>query len=101
MAVNFIVQCVSFVSGVDHQEEVVSAMNYQVLLIPILQRFSMQTLVSLISANGKVNIHHDNVMLLAVDFDGYPNPLNMTLSPPGPSIAGGTVLLMCSCSDSH
>ena len=60
------VQCIAFVSGVDHQEEVISAMNYQVLLIPILQKFSMQTLVSLISANGKVNIHH-NVMLLAVN----------------------------------
>ena len=60
------VQCISFISGVDHQKEVVSAMNYQVLLIPILQKFSMQTLVSLISANGKVNIHH-NVMLLAAN----------------------------------
>ena len=94
MAVNFMVQCISFVSGVDHQEEV-SAMNYQVLLIPILQRFCMQTLTSLISANGKVNINH-NVMLLIVNFDGYPNPVNMTLSPPGPSIVGGTVLLMYS-----
>ena len=31
-----------------------------------------------------------------VNFDGYPNPVNITLSPPGPSVAGDTVSLMCS-----
>ena len=35
-------------------------------------------------------------MLPTVNFDGYPNPVNMTLSPSGLSIAGDTVSLMCS-----
>ena len=60
----------------------------------------MQTLVSLISANGKVNINH-NVMLLIVNFDGYPNPVNITLSPLGPSIAGGSYSFADVLSDSH
>jgi hypothetical protein len=36
-------------------------------------------------------------MLPAVKFDGYPNPVNITLSPSGSRIiAGDTVSLMCS-----
>ena len=35
-------------------------------------------------------------MLPTVNFDGYPNPVIMTLSPSGPSIAGETVSLTCS-----
>ena len=35
-------------------------------------------------------------MLSTVDFDRFPNPVNMILSPSGPSIAGDTVSLMCS-----
>ena len=35
-------------------------------------------------------------MLSAVNFDPYPNPVTMTLSPPGPSVAGDTVSLTCS-----
>ncbi len=35
-------------------------------------------------------------MLPTVNFDRYPNPVNITLSPSGRSIAGDTVSLMCS-----
>ena len=31
-----------------------------------------------------------------MNFGRYPNPVNMTLSPPGPSVAGDTVSLTCS-----
>jgi hypothetical protein len=39
-------QFVSIVDSVLHQEEVVSAVSYQVLLIPVLTRPSMLTFVS-------------------------------------------------------
>ena len=42
------VQFVSFVNGVSQEKEVAFTVNYQVLLIPMLPRFSMQTLVGLI-----------------------------------------------------
>ena len=35
-------------------------------------------------------------MLSAVNFSPNPNPVTMTLSPPGPSVAGETVSLTCS-----
>jgi hypothetical protein len=36
-----------------------------------------------------------------VNFDPYPNPVNITLSPSGPSAAGDTVSLMCSATLVH
>ena len=36
----------SFVDGVVHQKEIVYAVNYPALLIPVLHKFSMQILVS-------------------------------------------------------
>jgi hypothetical protein len=81
------VQFVSFVSGVDHQQGVVSAVNYQVLLILTLPTYSMPILVSLIKIMQKY--YSPVIMLPTVNFDRYPNPVSIT--PSGPSIAGNTV----------
>jgi hypothetical protein len=42
------------------------------------------------------NIYFPVIKLSTVNFDPYPNPVNITLSPSGPTIAGDTVSLMCS-----